>query len=209
MTQKIVNNFGLFKDTSLIVIILYRPREESFLISKIYNIERNSSEKKYTMRREDWRNQNIWGKNKFNCIDIAGKDWILFFITTLRTNSFQWKDLKKALHLISVECESKHTLSRFAAQRICETKILYVNLKIRRVRDTLKCELGKKEVWTPNMVLISEFRESRVTYGSERLREVWIKDLSSQVMLIPDEKATINWKRNERKVIKKAHKNKR
>ena len=53
-------------------------------------------------------------------------------------------------------------LSRLAAKRICET-----TLKVRGVRDTLKCELGKKEVRTPNVVLISELRESSVTYGSE------------------------------------------
>ena len=33
----------------------YVPREESFLISKIYIIKRNSSEKKYTMREWVWR----------------------------------------------------------------------------------------------------------------------------------------------------------
>ena len=53
---------------------------------------------------------------------LQGKDEILYFITTLRTNSFQKKDLKKALHLIPFEGESKHMLSRIAAQRICETK---------------------------------------------------------------------------------------
>ena len=35
------------------------------------------------------------------------------------------------------------------------------------VRDTLKCEPGKKEVRTPKVVLISELQESRVTYVSE------------------------------------------
>ena len=51
-----------------------------------------------------------------------GKDGILYLITTLRTNSFRWKDLKKALHLIPFEGESKHTLSLLAAQRTCETQ---------------------------------------------------------------------------------------
>ena len=50
-------------------------------------------------------------------------------------------------------------LSRLAAQRICVTKILQVNLIIRRVRDTLKCEPVKKEARTPHVVLISELRE--------------------------------------------------
>ena len=55
-------------------------------------------------------------------------------------------------------------------------KILQVSLKIRGVRDTLKCELGKKEVWTPNVVLISELRESRVTCGSEDSGDLSLKD---------------------------------
>ena len=33
----------------------YVPREESFLIHKMYIIERNFSEKNYTMRVEEWR----------------------------------------------------------------------------------------------------------------------------------------------------------
>ena len=37
----------------------YVPREESFLIYKIFIIERNSSEKKYAMREENWRSHNI------------------------------------------------------------------------------------------------------------------------------------------------------
>ena len=42
------------------------------LFHKIYVIERNFPEKKYTMRRRDRKSQNIRGKNKFNCIDLAG-----------------------------------------------------------------------------------------------------------------------------------------
>ena len=48
--------------------------------------------------------------------------------------------------------------------------------KIRWVRDTLKCELGKKEVWTPNVVLVSELRESRVLYGSEDSGDPSLRD---------------------------------
>ena len=32
--------------------------------------------------------QHLRQKNKFNCINIAGKDGILYFITTLRMNLF-------------------------------------------------------------------------------------------------------------------------
>ena len=62
-----------------------RGREESLLISKIYNTERNSSEKKYSMRgRRDWREaKTSEAKNKFNCFDMAGKDGILYFILQL------------------------------------------------------------------------------------------------------------------------------
>ena len=91
---------------------------------------------------------------------LQGKDGILYFITIFRKKSFRWKDLKKALHVIFFEGESKHTLSCLAAQRICETKFLQVNLKIRGVRDTLKFELGKKEVWTPNVVLILSIKDA-------------------------------------------------
>ena len=55
-------------------------------------------------------------------------------------------------------------------------KILQLNPKIRGVRDTLKCELGKKEVWTPNVVLISELRESRVTCASEDSGDLSFRD---------------------------------
>ena len=54
MTQKLGKLFGLFKDTSLIVIILNR---EFNLRADI--IERNSSEKKYTIRWRDWKSENI------------------------------------------------------------------------------------------------------------------------------------------------------
>ena len=55
-------------------------------------------------------------------LTLQGKDEIVYSITTLRTNSFRWKDLKKALHLIPFEGESKHMMSRLEAQRVCETK---------------------------------------------------------------------------------------
>ena len=173
-TQKIGNNFGLFKDTSFIVIILNREfnlRAERRIIpyfQDLYYWTKLLREEIWRCGRMDWRKaKTSEAKTNSIILILQGKDGILYLIATLRTNSFRRKDLKKALHLIAFEGESKHTLSRLAAQRICETKILQVTVKIRRVRDTLKCELGKKEVWTPNVVLISELRESRVTYGSE------------------------------------------
>ena len=62
--QKIWNMLGLFKDTSFIVIIMNREvqiacREKNHsLFHKTYTFERNSSEKKYTMRWEDWKSHN-------------------------------------------------------------------------------------------------------------------------------------------------------
>ena len=95
MTQKIGNNFGLFKDTSFIVIISnwefnWRAENHS-LFNKIYTIERNSSEKKYTMREEDCRKaKTSEATTNSIMLILQGKDGILYFITTLRTNSFRW-----------------------------------------------------------------------------------------------------------------------
>ena len=65
------------------------PREESFLINKIYFIERNSSEKKYTMREENWRKaKTSEAKPNSIILILQGMDGILHSSTTLRTNSF-------------------------------------------------------------------------------------------------------------------------
>ena len=55
-------------------------------------------------------------------------------------------------------------------------KILRVTLKAQGVWDTLQCEPGKKEVRTPNVVLVSELRVSRVTYGSEDSGDLSLRD---------------------------------
>ena len=60
MTKESVRIFGLTQKLGKKFIYRHHiepPREGSFLISKICIIERNSSEKKYTMRRE--KSQNI------------------------------------------------------------------------------------------------------------------------------------------------------
>ena len=65
MTQKLGETLGLFKEVSFIVIKTNREfnhtcREKNHsLCHKIYIIERNSSEKKYSIRGEDWKSQNI------------------------------------------------------------------------------------------------------------------------------------------------------
>ena len=127
MTQKIGNNFSLFKDASFIVIMLNRESnlraERRVILSSTSIIERNFSEKKYTTREEDWRKaKTSEAKTNLIIVILQGKDWILYFITIFRKKSFRWKDFKKALHVIFFEGEGKHTLSCLAAQRICETK---------------------------------------------------------------------------------------
>ena len=124
MTQKIGKTLHLFRDTSVIVIILNREfnlRAERRII-KIYIFERYSSEKKCTMRGEDWRKaKTSEAKTNSVVLILQGKDGILYLVTTLRKNSFRWKEPEEALHLIPFEGESKHMLSRLAAQRIYET----------------------------------------------------------------------------------------
>ena len=160
MTKESTRFLGSFRSSeriSCIVIIL--NREES-----IARAERRVilyfTEKKFSKRREEWRKART-SEAKTNAIllILQEKDGILYLITTSRTISSYGKISRKAFHQIFSEGESKHMLCRLAAKRICETKILQVTLKTRGVRDTLKCELGKKEVWTPNVVLIRELRE--------------------------------------------------
>ena len=129
-TQKLGKIFGLFNDTSFIVTTLnpefnLRAKRRNHSLFPRFKLLNETPPKRNV--RCGWRTgekpKTSEAKNKFNCIDIAVKDGILYFITTLRTNSFRWKDPKEALHLIPFEGESKHMLSRLAAQRICETKL--------------------------------------------------------------------------------------
>ena len=165
-TQKIGNNFGLFKDTSLLSPYWTEsstcvPREESFLMSKIYILERNSSRR--NMRCGWWigESQHIWGKNKFNYIDIAGKgrnsvpyyNFAHEFVPTKRSQESSSLSRWEQAHVVS----SRGTAYLW-------DKILQVTVKNRRVRYTLECELGKKEVWTPNVFWSANFgnRELRM-----------------------------------------------
>ena len=94
-------------------------------LTRFYIIERNSSERKFSMRWEDWRKaKTSEAETNSIILTLQGKDGMLYIITTLRENSFRWKDLKKALHLIFFEGESKYSLSRLAAQRICEAEFI-------------------------------------------------------------------------------------
>ena len=104
-------------------------------------------------------------RNKCNCIDIAGKYEILHHITTLRTNPFLRKDLKKAFHQIFSEGESKHTLSLGTAY--LWDKILQFNLKIREYEILSSENLGRKKYELRMLFCSANFEESRVTCGSE------------------------------------------
>ena len=73
LTQKLGKNF-IYRHHIELRSSTNVPKEESFLVYKIYDIERNSSEKKYTMREEDRRKaKTSEAKSKFNYVDIAGK----------------------------------------------------------------------------------------------------------------------------------------
>ena len=86
------------------------------------------------------------------------KDRILCSITTWYTNSFQWKDLKTSLRLIFFFFRSKLAHDVSSSDGVSVSQNSSSNPTTRWVRDTLKCELGKKEVWTPDVGLLSESR---------------------------------------------------
>ena len=88
-TQKLGKNF-IYRHHIEPRSSTYVPREESFLISKIYIIERNSSEKKYTTRVEDIGDAKTSEAKQIQLyLVLQGKDGILYLVTTLRKNSFR------------------------------------------------------------------------------------------------------------------------
>ena len=130
MTQKLGKTFWSFQG-----YFIYRhhiePRvqlkcqeKNHSLFHKIYIIEQNSSEKKYTIQRRDWRKAKTSEakKKQIQLYWYCRERTEFCTLLTLRTNSFRWKDPKEALHLIAFASESEHMLSRLAAQHICETK---------------------------------------------------------------------------------------
>ena len=147
-----------------------------------------------SIKHEDWRKAKT-SETKANSSKLVlqgkGRNSVLFFskICT-RIHSYE-RSQEKARHLIYFS--SRDTAYLWG-------KILRVTLEARGVRDTLKCELGKK-VWTPNVVQfieISRNRELRMVQKSlevsqrRMLRETEkyeSKNLSSQAMLIPDAKS--------------------
>ena len=145
----------------------YVPREESFLISKIYIVERarRIGEKPKHLR-----------QRQIQFFDIAGKG---------RNSVLYYNFAQEFVPMIrSQESSSPNSLWTWKQAHVVSSRgtaylwdnILQVNLEIWWVRATLKWELGKKEVWTPNVVLISELRKSRVTYGSEDSGDLSLRD---------------------------------
>ena len=155
----------------------YVPREESFLISRDLNYwTKLLREEIYDAGRRMERSQNIWGRNKFNCIWYCMERTefctLLQLYERLRSNQ---KISRKLFTQFIWRWDQAHVVSSrgTAHQR---DKILQVNLKIQGVHDTFKWQLGKKEVWTPKVVLFSELRKSRATYGSEDSGDLSLRD---------------------------------
>ena len=164
------------------------------------------------------KSQNIWGKKKTQLCWYCRKGR-----NSLHCHNFakEFVPMKR-----SQESSSLNFLWRWKQAHIVSSRgtaylwdnILQVTLKIRWVRDTLKCEPGKKEVWTPNVVLISDFRESRVTYGSEDSGDLSLRDAClgkprsmNKKIFHPkqcwSQMQRRQWKRNERRSWRR-HKNK-
>ena len=162
------------------VQVTCREKNHSFLISKIYIIERNSSEKKKTMRREDWRKaKNIWGKNKFNYIVVAGKgrnsvpyhNFTQEFVPMKRSQessslNFLWR-WKQAL-VVSSGGTAYLWDKNSSSDPWKSGSMRHFQVWIWEERSMIW--------WFPNVVLISELRESRVTYGSEDSGELSLRD---------------------------------
>ena len=114
-------------------------------------------------------------KNKFSYIVIAGKERnsVLYF-----SFAREFVPMKRSQESYSLNFFWKWKQALVVSSR--GTAYLWDNSSSKPsnsgVRDTLKCELGKKEVWALDVVLISELRESRVTYGSEDSGDLSLRD---------------------------------
>ena len=147
----------------------YVPREESFLIYQISLIERNSSEKKYTMREEDWRSQNIWGKKKTNSIKLMLQErtefcsllklcaWIRSYekISRKLFTEFSLKVKASTCCLVSRHSESVRQNSSSKPKNQGSTRYSQ-----ERTWEEKKYELRM-------LFCSANFQESRATYGSE------------------------------------------
>ena len=140
ITQKIWNNFGLFKDTSFIVIILnrefnLRAGRRIILYFTFFCWTKLLREEIYDAVRGLEKSQNIWGKNKFNCIAGKGRNSVFYY--NFAHEFVPWKRSQESSSLNFSEGESKHMLSRLSAQ---------LHRRRRRVYESFPKPLQKPKV---------------------------------------------------------------
>ena len=138
---------------------------------------RNSSEKKYTMRWEEWRIAKT-SEAKTNSIvyDVPGEGWNSVLFYNFTSEFFLMKRSRESFsHNFLWRWKQAHVFSSRGTAYLWD-KNRQVNLKIQWVQDTLEWESGTKEVWTPNVVLFSELRESRVMYCPEDSGDMSLRD---------------------------------
>ena len=138
---------------------MFTSRAERRIIPYFQDIHHWTKLHRDTMRERGMeKSQNIWGRNKFNCLDIVGKGRNSVLYNNFTQEFVPMKrSQESSSHNFLWRWKQAHVVSSRGTAYLWD-KILWVTLKARGVRDTLKCEPGKKEVWTPNAVLFSELR---------------------------------------------------
>ena len=196
MTQKIGNNFGLFKDTSFTVIILNREfnvRAERRIIpyfQDLYCWTKVLREEMFDAERGLEKSQNIWGKNKFifwYCRERTESCTLLQLCARIRSDekisrklftSFPLKVKASTRCLVSRHIVSVRQNSSSKPQNPGSTRYSQVYSECGSDQRTSEIE---RYVWFRRLwksICLSETH----ALGT---REVWIKDLSAQAMSIP------------------------
>ena len=163
VTQKLGKNFGLFKDTSFIVIFLNREFNLRAKRRIIPDFQDFFQKKKKLLQEEFFRCGSRIGEKPKRLrqkqiqlhLILQGKDGILYFITIVRTNSSRWKDLKKN--------SSPNFLWRWMQAHVVSSRgTAYLWDKNSSSKpenpDTLKYGPGKKEEKTSDDVLLNASR---------------------------------------------------
>ena len=116
------------------------------------------------------KSQNFKGKTNSTVLILQWKDAILYFLTTLRTNSFRRKDLKKTLHLILFEGESKHTVVSSHGTAYPWDKILHLS-----TQNPESTRYSQEWTWEDRSMNLQSGSDQR-TSGIEsyvRFRRLW------------------------------------
>ena len=196
----------------------YRPREESFLVSqdlhrwtKLLREEINDAVRGFE------KSQHIWGKNKFNYMDLAGKgrnsvhhyNHAHRFVPMKRSQessspNFLWR--WKQAHVVSSR-GTAYLWDNFVWGNLEKGEYeMLSSVKLRRKMHEIRMWFWSANFGNRELRMVQKTLEMCLsqTHASGN-REAQTKDLSSQTMLNPDEKATMEkeWK----EVTKKAHKN--